>query len=83
MKYISPLLFSLFFLTISTGSFSQINYPGNPPGKAKASLYSKEFFLENDAIKMVFQIKGNQIHPISFIDKTNHHTLKLFPLKWF
>lgn len=83
MKYINPLLFSLFFLIICTGAFSQIKYPGNPPGKAKAFPSSKEISLENDVVKMVFQIKGNQIHPVSFTDKANHRTLNLISLNWF
>lgn len=79
MKYI----LSLFFILVCHIVFSQINYPGNSPGKAKAFLSSKEFFLENNALKMVFQVKGNQIHPISFTDKANHHTLNLSPFNWF
>jgi hypothetical protein len=79
MKYI----LSLLFILVSHLVFSQINYPGNPPGKANAFLSSKEISLENSTIKMIFQIKGNQIHPISFTDKANQHTLNLLSLNWF
>ncbi|MEO6839020.1 MAG: hypothetical protein ABI261_08425, partial [Ginsengibacter sp.] len=79
MKYILALLFIL----VSHLVFSQINYPGNPPGKAKAFLSLKEISLENSAVKIVFQIKENQIHPVSFTDKSNHHTLNLLSLNWF
>ena len=82
MKSINSLLLIVFSLAMHTG-FSQINYPGNPPGKAKAFQSSQKISFENNAVKMIFQIKGNQIHPVSFIDKTNHHTLKMLPLHWF
>lgn len=79
MKYIlSLLLIAAFHI-----SYSQIYYPGNPPGKAKATNSSNEISLENNAVKMVFQIKGNHIRPLSFMDKANHHTLNLLPLNWF
>ncbi|HUZ57582.1 MAG TPA: hypothetical protein VMU83_02260 [Hanamia sp.] len=79
MKYI----FSLLLIAVFHFAYSQINYPGNPPGKAKATKSSNEISLENNAVKMVFQIKGDHIRPLSFMDKANHHTLNLLPLNWF
>lgn len=32
---------------------------------------------------MIFQISGNQIHPLSFRDKGSAHTLNLLSLHWF
>lgn len=32
---------------------------------------------------MIFQIKEDQIHPVSFTDKINHRTITLLPLNWF
>ncbi|MEO8820344.1 MAG: hypothetical protein ABI374_05865 [Ginsengibacter sp.] len=82
MKY-SKLLILILFLLVMRPCFSQITYPGSPPGKAKAFHSSREISLENNAVKMVFQIKGNQIHSVSFTDKANRHTLNLLPLSWF
>jgi hypothetical protein len=76
-------IFFLPFILVSHFSFSQLKYPGNAPGKAKAFMSSQEVSLENDAVKMVFQVKGNRMHPLSFTDKANHHTLDLLPLAWF
>lgn len=83
MKNIKSILFILILLIVCCAAFSQMTYPGDPPGKAKASLSSKEFFLENNTIKMIFQIKENQIHPVSFTDKVNRHTINMLPLNWF
>jgi hypothetical protein len=83
MKNIKLLLFILFLQFVYTAAFSQIQYPGNLPGKAKASLFSKELSLENNVVKIVFQVQGNQIHPVSFTDKVNHRTIDLVPLNWF
>ena len=73
----------LLFIVIHHICWAQINYPGNPPGKAKANHSSNEIRLENNAVKMVFQIKGDRIRPISFMDNANHHTLNLLALNWF
>jgi hypothetical protein len=82
-KFTTSLVIAFFLLAFNPAAFSQFQYPGNAPGKAKASLSSKEIFLENNAVKIVFQINGNQIYPVSFTDKANRHTLNLLPLNWF
>jgi hypothetical protein len=82
-KYTAFLLFAFFLLILNPPTFSQITYPGNPPGKANASHSSNTISLENKVMKMVFQFNGTQIHPVSFRDKTNNNTLNLLSLKWF
>jgi hypothetical protein len=82
-KYIASLLFAFFLLIFNPVAFSQITYPGNPPGKAKAFHSANIISLENKVIKMDFKIQGTQIHPVSFTDKINDNTLNLISLKWF
>src|SRR5690242_14953459 len=82
-KYIASLLFAYFLLIFNPVAFSQITYPGNPPGKAKAFHSANIISLENKVIKMDFKIQGTQIHPVSFTDKINNNTLNLISLKWF
>jgi hypothetical protein len=82
-KYIASLIFAFFFLIMNPVAFSQITYPGNPPGKAKAFHSANIISLENKVIKMDFKIQGTQIHPVSFTDKINNNTLNLLSLKWF
>ncbi|MEO7045806.1 MAG: hypothetical protein ABI091_10910, partial [Ferruginibacter sp.] len=83
MKNIKYLLFILFLQIVYTASFSQIKYPRNPPGNAKAFLSSQQIILENNVAKMIFKIKQHQIHPVSFTDKVNHRTIDLLLLNWF
>lgn len=83
MKIISRFIYPFLFLSLSLPLLSQPRYPGNPPGKAKAFHSSNEISLENHALKIVFQIKGDQFHLRSFTDKANHHTINLQPLNWF
>lgn len=82
-KYTASLLFAFFLLILNPPTFSQITYPGNPPGKAKAFRSAKTISLENKVIRMDFEILGTQIHPVSFTDKINNNTLNLLSLKWF
>lgn len=82
-KYVASLLFGFFFLSLVPAAFSQIKYPGNPPGKAKAYRSANTILLENQVIKMVFKIQGTRMYPLSFTDKSNNNTLNLASLKWF
>ena len=77
------LLATFSFLVLGPNAFSQIQYPGNFPGKAQATNSSNTFKLENKVVQMVFQMQDNQLHPLSFTDKTNMQTINLKPLKWF
>lgn len=82
-KYSCSLWFAFFLLILSPAAFSQIRYPGNPPGKAKVSRSANRISLENKVIKMGFEIHGNQIHPAALRDKINNNTLSLLSIKWF
>ncbi len=82
-KYNRLLIVTFCLLVFGSNAFSQIQYPGNPVGKAEATRFSNTFNLENKVVKMVFQLKENRLHPVSFTDKTNKHTLNLQPLTWF
>lgn len=82
-KYTQSLLFAFLLLIFNAAAFSQIPYPGKPPGKAKAYRSMNTISLENKVLKMDFRVDGTQIHPFSFTDKTNNNTLKLASLKWF
>jgi hypothetical protein len=62
---------------------AQMAYPGVFPGKASATERDARFLLENRAVRIVFQEVKGRVHPVSFIDKANHHTLLLDPLTWF
>ena len=83
MKLFRILFFVFLLFNPGTDVFSQINYPGKAPGKAVANHSANIISLENQAVKMVFQLKRNQIHPKSFIDKANGDIIQLPPLNWF
>ena len=82
-KYNAFLLTAFCFIFLGSTAFSQIQYPGNPPGKAQATTSSNTFTLENNVVQMVFKMQENRLHPLSITDKTNKHSINLQPLKWF
>ena len=82
-KSIASLLFGFFFLRLIPAGFSQVKYPGNPPGKAKAYRSANRILLENQVIKMVFETKGTRMYPLSFTDRSNNNISELRSLKWF
>jgi hypothetical protein len=83
MKLLRNLFFTFLFLMTSNNVFSQIPYPGKLPGKAIALHSGNHFSLENNIIKIIFQIDKNQIHPVKFIDKENEKEMNLLPFDWF
>jgi len=83
MKLLRNLFFTFLFLMTSNNVFSQIPYPGKLPGKAIALHSGNHFSLENNIIKIIFQVDKNQIHPVKFIDKENEKEMNLLPFDWF
>jgi len=83
MKLLPAFLFIFLFLMTSINAFSQITYPGKLPGKALALHSADKFSLENNVVKIIFQVNKNQIHPEKFIDKENGKEMNLLPLDWF
>jgi hypothetical protein len=67
----------------STNVFSQITYPGKLPGRAVALRSGNNFSLENDVVKIIFQVNKNQIYPEKFIDKESENEMNLVPFNWF
>lgn len=83
MKSLSSLFFLFLFIATQQSGFGQKYYPGSPPGKASVIHSGNLFSLENKAVKMVFQVNRNQIHPKDFFDKSNDHLMDLLPFTWF
>jgi len=67
----------------STNVFSQITYPGKSPGKALASHSDNYISLENNVLKIIFQVNKSHIHPEKFVDKENQKEMNLSPFDWF
>lgn len=82
MKYV-VISFSIFFSLSAHSADAQMQYPGIDPGKAKASQTPREISLENNAVKMVFEIDMDQIQLSGFNDKTNHTAINTRPSNWF
>ena len=83
MKLLRILFFIFFILGTVQYSFSQVTYPGKLPGKAVALHSANLFSLENNVVKIVFEIKQDQLHLVNFRDKANSNSIDLLPLKWF
>ncbi len=77
------LIFIFFILCSYIDASAQTIYPGKAPGKTIALHTANSFTLENNSIKIIFQIKNNQLHPVSFIDKSNNNSVNLVPVNWF
>ncbi|MGN6295186.1 MAG: hypothetical protein ACTHM7_00260 [Ginsengibacter sp.] len=75
--------FIFLFVIQSANVFCQINYPGKSPGEALALRSGNHISLENKAVKVLFQINKNQIHPEKFIDKENEKEMDLLLFDWF
>jgi len=83
MKLLHNLFFIFLFLMASTNVFSQITYPGKSPGKALASHSDNYISLENNVLKIIFQVNKSHIHPEKFVDKENQKEMNLSPFDWF
>ncbi len=81
MRYIRTL--AVILLIVPVYSFSQAHYPGINPGKALAKIENNHITLQNHVLKMIFQIKENNLHPTRFEDKASHHVLNLLSNNWF
>ena len=78
------LLFFLFVCVASVNdAFGQEYYPGIAPEKAVGINSKNMISLQNNAVKMDFQIEGNRLHPKNFIDKSNGDVMILLPFNWF
>jgi hypothetical protein len=83
MRSLNWLFFLLLFGTANQNGFGQKYYPGSKPGKATVTHAGNNFTLENRVVRMVFEVKENQIHPKDFFDKANDHLMNLLPFPWF
>lgn len=83
MRFLQNLFFIFLLLIQSVSGFSQITYPGKLPGKALALHSGNTVSLENNVVKIIFQVNKNQIHPAKFIDKENEKEINLLPFNWF
>lgn len=83
MKFLHKIFCLIILLITFLFGFPQFHYPGKSPGNAVASHSANSISLENNVVKMIFQINNNQFHPGKFIDKTNGGILDLIPLNWF
>ena len=83
MKLLRSLFFNFLFVMTSLNVFSQINYPGKLPGKAVAVHSGNNLSLENNVVKIIFQVDKNQMHPEKFIDKESKKEMDLVPFNWF
>lgn len=83
MKVLPAIFFTFLFAMASISVFSQIIYPGKQPGKALALHSDNNISLENNVVKIVFEVNKNEIHPDKFIDKENKKEMNLLPFDWF
>jgi len=54
-----------------------IEYPGPPPGDARASIQNNEITLSNDAIACKWSIQGGRLKPVSITNKHSGAILSL------
>ncbi|MEO9021468.1 MAG: hypothetical protein ABI237_01860 [Ginsengibacter sp.] len=83
MRVANFFIFLFVYSAYPVYTYGQSNYPGMAPGKAIGMNVDNIVSLENNAVKMVFQIKGGQMHPKSFIDKANGDVMDLLSVNWF
>ena len=83
MKSINLLLFLFACLFSGNDSYGQEYYPGIAPGKAVVINSKNIISLQNNVVKMDFQISGNRLHPKNFIDKSNGDLMNLLPFNCF
>ena len=83
MKSINLLLYLFACLFSVNDSYGQEYYPGIAPGKAEVMNSKNIVSLQNNVVKMDFQISGNRLHPKNFIDKSNGDLMNLLPFNCF
>ncbi len=83
MKLFRLAIAVILFQVVAIQAFSQPTYPGTYPGKAMARRTGNSIILENKVLKIIFQTKNGQLHPVSFTDKSNHHSINLLSTSWF
>jgi hypothetical protein len=81
---LSRLVFSAALILVCTHPvFSQIPYPGRIPGQANAYRSGDSLILENNVLRMVFAVRGRQLHPVYFRDKSTGADMDLRGSGWF
>lgn len=76
-------LFAAFLLNYVFPAFSQTIYPGTSPGQASAFRSGDSLVEENNALRMVFLVRDQKIHPVYLMDKSSGEVMYLSATRWF